>query len=189
MLYPNKIKKEIKHNPVSHANRGMDLEKLINDANTYYLKNDLAVIYKKPTPVTISKVDYSSTNPEITKGLFNQKSTLDYVGLYKGKYLDFDAKKTLNKTSFPLSNIHTHQIKHIERVINHGGIAFLIIEINNKVYILKGETLLSFLTNEQRKSIPYSYIEENGYLINFKYNPILDYLEVLNKIYFKEGAL
>lgn len=188
MLYPNKIKKENKHVPVSHANRGMDLEKLINDANSYYLNNDIAVIYKKPTPIAISMVDYSKSNPEV-KGLFNQKSTLDYVGLYKGKYLDFDAKKTLNKTSFPLSNIHYHQLKHIERIINHQGIAFLIIEMNNKVYILKGETLLEFINQDQRKSIPYSYIEENGYIVNFKYNPILDYLEVLEKIYFKEGAL
>lgn len=189
MLYPNKIKKENNHVSVSHANRGMDLEKLINDANNFYLNNNIAVIYKKPTPITISKVDYSKGNPEVTKGLFNQKSTLDYVGLYKGKYLDFDAKKTLNKTSFPLSNIHYHQIKHIERIINNQGIAFLIIEMNNKVYILKGETLLDFIKNDQRKSIPYSYIEKNGYLINFKYNPILDYIEVVEKIYFKEGAL
>ena len=128
MFYPNNIKKEVKKN-ISFANRGMDLEKLISDANDYYLSVDKAVIYKKPTPVKISKVTYKKDIPKVD-GYLNQKSTLDYVGLYKGKYLDFDAKKTINKNSFPLSNIHNHQLVHMKRILNHGGITFLIIDIN-----------------------------------------------------------
>ncbi len=186
MLYPNNIKKSI-HHDISYANRGMDLENLINDANNYYLINDKAVIYKKPTPVKISKVNYGKNKVEV-KGLLNQKSTLDYVGLYKGKYLDFDAKSSLNKSSFPLSNIHEHQLKHIKRVLSHGGIAFLIIQINQKAYILKGETLIDFISNNDRKSIPNKFIEDNGYEISFKYNPVLNYLDVIDKIYFKEGV-
>ncbi len=186
MLYPNNIKKS-NHHDISYANRGMDLENLINDANNYYLINDLAVIYKKPTPVKISKVSYDKNKVEV-KGLLNQKSTLDYVGLYKGKYLDFDAKSSNNKTAFPLSNIHNHQLLHIKRILNHGGISFLIIQINQKVYILKGETLINFIKENNRKSIPYKFIIENGYEISFKYNPVLNYLEVIDKIYFKEGV-
>lgn len=185
LLYPNKIKKE-NTNIISYANRGMDLEYLINEANNYYLLNDLAVIYKKPTPIQINKVSFKTGKPEVIKGSFNQKSTLDYVGLYKGKYLDFDAKKTLNKTSFPLENIHIHQIEHIKRVIKHDGIAFLIIEICEKIYLFPGEKLIDFINNNNRKSIPYMYIEENGLLINYTYNPVLDYLKVIDKYYFKE---
>ena len=185
LLYPNKIKKEntVK---VSYANRGMDLEYLINEANNYYLINDLAVIYKKPTPIQINKVSFKTGKPEVIKGLFNQKSTLDYVGLYKGKYLDFDAKKTLNKKSFPLENIHSHQIEHIKKVIKHNGIAFLIIEICHEIYLLSGEKLIEFISNNERKSIPYKYIKENGYIINLSYSPVLDYLKVIDKVYFKE---
>lgn len=185
MLYPNKIKKE-SVNKISYANRGMDLEYLINEANKYYLDNDLAVIYKKPTPIKISKVNYSSGKPEVVKGLFNQKSTLDYVGLYKGRYLDFDAKKTLSKTSFPLENIHNHQINHIRNILKHGGIAFLIIEISQEVYLFTGEVLINFIDNEKRKSIPYDYIKDNGYLISYTYQPVIDYLKVIDEIYFKE---
>ena len=83
MFYPNNIKKEVKKN-ISFANRGMDLEKLISDANNYYLSIDKAVIYKKPTPVKISSVTYKNDIPKVD-GYLNQKSTLDYVGLYKGK--------------------------------------------------------------------------------------------------------
>lgn len=182
MFYPNNIKKEVKKN-ISFANRGMDLEKLISDANDYYLSVDKAVIYKKPTPVKISSVTYKNDIPKVD-GYLNQKSTLDYVGLYKGKYLDFDAKKTLNKNSFPLSNIHNHQLVHMKRIINHGGIAFLIIDINNEVYLLKGEDILSFIEENERKSIPYNYIKDKGYIIEYSYNPILDYLKVIDKIYY-----
>ena len=182
MFYPNNIKKEVKKN-ISFANRGMDLEKLISDANNYYLSIDKAVIYKKPTPVKISSVTYKNDIPKVD-GYLNQKSTLDYVGLYKGKYLDFDAKKTLNKNSFPLSNIHNHQLVHMKRIINHGGIAFLIIDINNEVYLLKGEDILSFIEENERKSIPYNYIKDKGYIIEYSYNPILDYLKVIDKIYY-----
>jgi len=184
LLYPNKIKKENK-GTITYANRGMDLENLINDANTYYLNNDIAVIYKKPTPIKISKVKFDTGKPEVVKGLFNQKSTLDYVGLYKGKYLDFDAKKTLNKTSFPLENLHEHQLEHIKRVIKHKGLSFLIIEINNLIYLLKGEDIIEYIDNNNRKSIPYNYIKEKGYLINYSYNPIIDYIKVIDKAYFK----
>ena len=41
----------------SHSNRGMVLENDLNATNEYYLLNNVAVIYKKPTPITINKVD------------------------------------------------------------------------------------------------------------------------------------
>lgn len=182
MLYPCNNKKIYKKN-ICYANRGMELEALINEANDYYKVNNIAIIYKKPTPVTISKVKYENNKKVLTKGYFNNKSTLDYVGLYKGKYLDFDAKSTINKTSFPIKNIHNHQLKHIENIINHGGISFLIININNEIYLLKGEDILSFIENNNRKSIPYNYIKEKGFIIKLKYNPTLDYIKVIEQIF------
>lgn len=186
MLYPNKIQKK-SHHDIIYANRGMILENIINDANNYYLLNELAVIYKKPTPIKIGKVNYSDKKV-LVNGTLNQKSTLDYVGIYKGKYIDFDAKSTQNKTSFPLSNIHIHQINHMRNILKHGAITFLIIEINQKYYILKGEYILDFIDNSKRKSIPYNDILKYGYEIKCGYNPTLDYLNVLDRIYFKEGV-
>ena len=180
MLYPGNIKKEYKK-VHSYKNRGLDLENLINLTNEYYLENDIAVIYKKPTPITVNKVDYKHN--KITEGYYKTLSTLDYNGIYKGKYLDFDAKETLNRTSFPLSNIHAHQIKHIERIINHGGISFIILKMNAKYYILKGEDLLDFIKNNKRKSIPYKFIEDNCAEIKENINPALDYITVIDKVY------
>lgn len=161
----------------------MSLECLIDEANQYYLLTDQAVIYKKPTPIAIKTTEYEQKKIKTT-GYLKAKSTLDYVGLFQGKYLDFDAKSTLNKTSFPLNNIHEHQLKHISNIIRHQGISFLIIEMNNQIYLLKGENLLEFINHNKRKSIPYQYLQENGYLIKQGIKPTIDYLKVIKKIYF-----
>lgn len=185
MQYPNNIKKSFVKLAVSHGNRGMDLESELNKTNNYYLEKDIALIYKKPTPIGVVDVSYKNHKKIIEKAYFKEQSTLDYNGLYKGKYLDFDAKETLNKTAFPLSNIHEHQIDHIRNVIRHNGIAFLIIRMNGLVYLLPGENLITFIDSVKRKSIPYKFIEENAYIIKEGYNPTLDYLKIIDKIYFK----
>ena len=181
MLYPGCIKKEYKRN-ISHKNRGMKLENLINQTNEYYIEKDIAIIYKKPTPILVCQVDYKKN--KILEGYYKTPSTLDYNGIYKGKYIDFDAKETLNKTSFPLSNIHDHQLLHMKRVIEHGGISFLIIKMNNLYYLLDGNIILNFIDNNNRKSIPYEFIKENAYLIKEGITPALDYIKVINEIYF-----
>lgn len=183
MKYPNGMhKKKIKIK--NYGNRGMGLEADIEASNNYYLQNNIAVIYKKPTPITIAKVDYPSRLEAVIKeGYFKTPSTTDYNGVYKGKYIDFEAKETKLKTRFPLSNIHAHQIKHLERINNHGGIGFLIVRfcLLNETYLLEVKDLLSFLENDN-KSIPLSYFKEKGYLIKDKYNPRIDYIEIVDKI-------
>lgn len=180
MLYPGKAKKAYQK-PVSYARRGMDLENLINEANKYYLDNDIAVIYKKPTPVEIKKVSYKGKT-EYIEGVLREKSTLDYTGVYKGYYLDFDAKSSKSKTSFPLANIHKHQLLHIDRVLKHKGISFLIIEMNDRFFILDGNVLIKFVNNNDRKSIPFDFIKNNGLEIKLKFNPTLDYISVLDHL-------
>ena len=86
MNYPAYIKKEY-NKYKSFANRGMDLEYLINQANNFYLETDKAVIYKKPTPICITKSNYN--NGQVS-GYFKEQSTLDYNGVYKGYYIDFN---------------------------------------------------------------------------------------------------
>lgn len=187
-----KINGAIFKNINTYANRGMTLEADLEASNNYYLVNDIAVIYKKPTPITISKVNYPSRSLAVIKeGYFSTPSTTDYNGIYKGKYIDFEAKETKLKTSFPLNNIHEHQIKHLRRIYKHGGIGFLIVRFTsiNKTFFLSVESLINFLNENSRKSIPLSYFEENGYIINDKYNPRVDYLEIVDNIYFNGGSL
>jgi len=179
MQYPNGIKKKIV-NINSHSNRGMNLEADLNDTNEYYRYNDIAIIYKKPTPITINKVDYKSRKDAVIKEAhFKVPSTTDYNGVYKGKYIDFEAKETKSLTSFPLINVHKHQIDHLENIYKHGGIGFIIVRFIrlNKTYLLFIEDLLN---NEKRVSIPISYFEKNAYVIKEAIRPRLDYLKVID---------
>ncbi len=162
----------------NYANRGMTLESEINDSNRYYLENDIAVVYKKPTPIKVVK----QVNEKIINAYFEKPSTTDYNGLYKGKYIDFEAKETKG-VSFPLKNIHPHQIRHLENIERHGGICFLIVRfVNvNETYLLFEKDFDYFIKNNTRKSIPIDYFKEKGYLIKDKLRPMVDYIEIIDK--------
>lgn len=185
VLKNNELNISSKH--IIYGNRGMDLESDINQSNTYYNDSGIALIYKKPTPIKVQDVKYTSHGVLIEKAFFESPSTTDYNGVYKGCYIDFEAKETKSSTSFPLKNIHAHQIKHMMGVIEHGGICFLIVRFTklNITYLLRAEYLKEFLDNnkEIRASIPLSYFEEYGKVISDGYMPRLDYLKIVDEIY------
>ncbi len=190
--YPNGIepnKNKNKHHKfkitVKSGNRGMALENNINLTNAYYKEKGLCLITKRPTPINVVKVDYTH-GARITDAYFEKQSTTDYNGVYKSRYIDFEAKSTHSKTSFPLSNIPSQQINHLENVIAHGGIAFFIIQFApmNETYLLDAKYVLNFNKENNRQSLPYEYIKENGFLIKEGYQPRLDYLPIVDKIYF-----
>ena len=176
-----------KYSPkISTANRGMAFEKAINESNQYYIDHDRAVITKRPTPINIVKVDYSK-GAKITQAYFETQSTTDYNGVYKGRYLDFEAKSTVSRTSFPLSNIPKQQIDHLERVLAHGGIAFFLIQCVslNETYLLPASYVVSFWKERPRESIPFDELKKNGYLVKEGYSPRYDNLPLVDEIFLK----
>ncbi len=183
MNYPNGIKK-INHT-INYSYRGMSLEDDLNQTNLYYREKDLAYIYKKPTPIKITKVDFTKQrHATIKEAFFMEPSTTDYNGIYKGYYIDFEAKETKCKTSFPLANIHQHQLKHLENITRHGGIGFIVVRFTTlqQTFLLDGEQLFSFLNDSTSKSIPLSYFVTYGYLVEEKIKPRLDYLKIIDKL-------
>ncbi len=182
MKYPNGIKKTTVNKKVNYANRGMVLENDLNLTNKYYLETNKAYIYKKPTPIQLVKVTYPKR--VITEAYFKEPSTLDYNGLYKGYYIEFDAKETNNKTSFPLANINSNQINHIKNISNNGGICFLIVRFKqlDRNYLIMGKDFLNYIEDNEKKSIPVSYFEEKAFILELKYNPRLDYLKIIDNI-------
>lgn len=187
MNYPNKkVSKTVNNSSRNHSKLGMNLENDINITNAYYLDEDKAIIYKKPTPIKIVKVDYASRNTaKITEAYYNEPSTTDYNGIYKGKYIDFEAKECHSKTSFSFSSIHKHQIKHLERCLNHGGITFIILRMAyfDETYLIKALDFLDFYKGKSRKSLSYNWIKEHGYLISYHYSKPCDYLQVVDKVF------
>lgn len=184
MNYPKGVKKSTTNNYIKFDNRGMGLEEDINITNQYYIDNNIAFIYKKPTPIQVTKVDYNKNSLIIKEAFFKEPSTTDYNGLYDGLYIDFEAKETTSKTSFPLANIHKHQINHIRNIINNGGIGFLIVRFTSldKNYVLMGKDFIDYIDNNDRKSIPVEYFDKFGYLIELSYMPRLDYLKIIDII-------
>ena len=197
MRYPNgktyqkkdnvEQKKESAHRTLlSAANRGMSLEEDINLSNDFYRDAGIALINKRPTPINIVKVDYSK-GARITDAYFEKQSTTDYNGVYKGRYIDFEAKNTKSTTSFPLSNISEHQIVHLKNVLKHGGIAFFIIsfQMKDEIYLLDASFVIDFYEHGERKSIPYEVFTKEGILIKQDYSPRLHYLDAVEALYFK----
>ena len=182
--YPNK-KGNFTKLKQNHKNRGMTFEALINESNDYYRVNGVAIIHKKPIPIQIVKVDYPSRSAAVIKeAYYKVPSTTDYNGIYKGYYIDFEAKETQSKTSFPLSNIHPHQIEHLNQVHKHGGISFVLLSLKtvDEIYFLETTDLVSYHNRSKngRKSITFEEIREKGYLIKDGYAPRIDYLKIVD---------
>lgn len=173
----------------SAANRGMSLEKDLNDSNAYYLQSGRALIHKKPTPIQVVKVDYPARSAaRITEAYYKVPSTTDYNGIYRGRPVDFEAKETGSRTSFPFKSIHPHQIEHLKRVLKHGGIGFFIIRFRfyQETYLVDAPLLIERYDKAQRKSIPYEEIKQIGSLIREGLAPRLRYLDNVDALYFKE---
>ncbi|MCM3599818.1 Holliday junction resolvase RecU [Robertmurraya korlensis] len=173
----------------TYSNRGMTLEEDLNETNEFYLLNNIAVIHKKPTPVQIVEVNYPKRSAAVIKeAYFKQASTTDYNGVYKGKYIDFEAKETKNSTSFPLQNFHEHQIQHMEKVIQQDGICFVILRFSSteEVFLLEAKQLLSYwerMKEGGRKSITKEELLSTAHLISLGFRPRIDYIKKIDCLY------
>lgn len=184
--YPNPSLKNLK--PKKVKSYGMLFEEALNTSNEYYRLNDIAHIYKKPTPVQVVKVDYPSRNKaKIVEAYYKTPSTTDYNGIYKGKYIDYEAKET-NNLSFSFKHISSHQIEHLKNIDKHGGIAFIIIYYRRveKVVLIDIKDFMKLYNlglEDEEKSIKYLKALEIGKEVNLKYSPPIDYLKALDEFY------
>lgn len=164
---------------------GMLFENSLNLSNDYYLTHNIAIIHKKPTPVQVVRVDYPSrTRARISEAYYKQPSTTDYNGIYRGKYIDYEAKETVN-LSFSFKHIFEHQLLHLAKINEHGGIAFVIIYFKkvNEIYIINIVDFLS-LMKQGLKSITIEKAKEIGKSVKQGYAPLLDYLQAVDEMFF-----
>jgi recombination protein U len=108
----------------SRGLRGSFLEEIINLTNEKYREQGLALIQKVPTPIKPIQIDKETRH--ITLAYFEQKSTVDYIGVVQGIPVCFDAKECAS-TRFPLANVHEHQMQFMSEFEKQDGIAFLLI--------------------------------------------------------------
>jgi recombination protein U len=166
----------------SRGLRGSTLEELINQTNQQYLEKGLALIQKIPTPIKPITIDQKSRH--ITLAYFDQKSTVDYIGVVQGIPVCFDAKECHSNT-FPLQNIHAHQMVFMDNFEKQGGISFLLIQYThiNQCFYLPYRNIQTFWERKEhggRKSFLLEEIDSN-YQVRSYSGVYLHYLEALQK--------
>ncbi len=166
----------------SRGLRGSTLEELINLTNEKYRQNALALIQKVPTPIKPIQMDQETRR--ITLAYFEQKSTVDYIGVVQGIPVCFDAKECATDT-FPLQNVHEHQVRFMEEFEKQKGVAFLLIYFSkqNSFYYLPFKDLKVFWDRAQaggRKSFLCEELNKD-YKIQSARNGFVHYLEALSK--------
>ncbi len=168
---------------------GMLFENALNVTNEYYLVHNKAIIYKKPTPIQVVKVDYPQrSKAKIVEAYYKIPSTTDYNGIYRGKYIDYEAKETVN-LSFSFTHIFPHQIDHLKKVNEHGGIAFVIIYFKkvDEVIIIDIVTFNKLYEDSKKgavKSISLATAREKGKIVPKGYTPPFDYLKAVDELFF-----
>ncbi len=166
----------------SRGLRGSTLEDMINRTNEKYLENGLALIQKIPTPITPIKID--KEHRHITLAYFDQKSTVDYIGVVQGIPVCFDAKECAVDT-FSLQNIHEHQVEFMRQFENQSGIAFFLIYYSSKdlFYYIPFEMLDFFWQRAKeggRKSFRFEELNPD-YILPKKHGILVPYLDALQK--------
>lgn len=164
----------------SRGLRGSTLEEFVNLTIEKYVEHELALIQKVPTPITPINIDQEKRH--ITLAYFDQKSTVDYIGVVQGIPVCFDAKEC-TATTFPLQNIHEHQVKFMERFEKQGGIAFMLIYFvkEESYYYLRFEKLMEFWRRMEaggRKSFRMDELEE-AFFFQRNGNLLVPFLEPL----------
>lgn len=165
----------------SRGLRGSTLEDLINRTNERYQEKGLALIQKIPTPITPVRID--KEHRHITLAYFDQKSTVDYIGAVQGIPVCFDAKEC-NTDTFPLQNVHEHQVAFMGDFEKQGGVAFFIIyySARNELYYMRYEEIHAFWVRAQnggRKSIRIEELSQEFFmtLANGCFVPYLDSIQ------------
>ncbi len=166
----------------AHGLRGSALEEMINQTIDQYRQQNLALIQKIPTPITPINIDKNTRH--ITLAYFDQKSTIDYMGVVQGIPVCFDAKECAVDT-FPLQNIHAHQVEFMTDFEKQNGIAFLLIAYTarQEYYYMPYREMMEFWNRMElggRKSFKISELDPK-YFLNVTHDYFLPILEGIQK--------
>ena len=167
----------------SRGLRGSSLEEYINITNEKYRDHGIGLIQKIPTP--IKAVELNKEEGNIQKAFFEQRSTVDYIGLVQGYAICFDAKET-NLSRFPLRNIHEHQLNFMADFIKQEGLAFFLIHFSHadKIYLVPYDFIMEKIQQSQqggRKSFPMEDCALSCYEVENKEGYIVHYIEALDR--------
>lgn len=150
--------------------RGMFLERILGATHQYYRLKRYASVYKVP-------VAQPALSPSNVK---RAHYFCDYVGCYRGYYLEFEAKETL-RPEFHWRQLRKSQQYKLHQIQLHQGLSFVVIYFGHydQFWLFFYEDLFNFV-NLNSQVISYQNCQKLGTQIRFN-NSILDYLPILRK--------
>ncbi len=100
------------------------------------------------------------------KTRFTTSNIADYLLVKRDKVL-FLELKSIKEKRLPLGNIRINQLNGLAEIKHKNIKSYFLINFRNeeKTYAVTPQQILDFLENQERKSIPLSYFEDNGILI------------------------
>ncbi len=155
-----------------NKNKGTLIECIINRSIAWFLTEERALFFQKTTMAVFQNNQWC----------FLKKSTTDYYGLYRQKYIEIEAKQTKQLT-FKFNAIQAHQWKQLSLVRQHGGYAFLIIQFTNvdKIFMIESLCLSELFQKNNQKPIHWEQFVKYGYQLELQYPVVIDFLNYIDQ--------
>lgn len=150
----------------------MLLEQLVNITIQYYLQSRVAFFAKQELGIKFKTVTNAGL-AHLHDARIAAKSTVDYYGLYQGRYISFEAKST-ELAHLPLGNIRPHQHAHLLLVHELGGWAFYLVFFKKfgRFFLLEAHQLPA----TGQKTISLGEMEQLAIEIKLVFPGIIDFL-------------
>lgn len=183
-LTENKTESERIRDSMIKRNMGMAFESDVSKSCDFYREKGLADIYKRPTPIKVVKMSKTKKGM-IEEAYFQEKSTTDYVGIYRGKYIDFECKETIHD-EVPYHMIREQQFRHLELITKLGGIGFFLVSFKKvqEVYLMPATIILEEIKLKKHPGFKRQFFQEHGVLVKRSYLPPYLLLEAIDEAFF-----
>lgn len=159
-----------------HSNLGMYAEEVVNRSISYYQSRGIAHIEKREIPIKIIKK--ISVDTVLAKLL--SKSSIDYFGHIKGKYIEFEVKES-NSDEFNLSNIKKHQFEYMEKLVEEKIYPFILLYMSKYEKFIKIDfSMLNDLIKHKKikNKVVFSDLEQYFTTLSIEYPGIINFLNI-----------
>lgn len=177
----NRTEEERIHDRMVRSNMGMAFESDVSKSCDYYREREIADIYKRPTPIKVVRMSKTKKGM-IEEAYFQEKSTTDYVGIYKGLYVDFECKETIHD-AIPYHMIREQQYRHLDLISRLGGIGFFLVSFKKyqEVYLIDCRKVLAIEKEGTHQGLKRSFFQEQATLVERSYLPPYRLIEAMEE--------
>lgn len=161
---------------------GKNLEERVKISCRYYQERGIALIHKIPTPWNVK---YDKKYNRVLHAHPEEKSSVDFEGVWHGRSIAIECKSTRERKRFDLKNVKDHQMDYLRQHQDLGGLSFFLVEFAKfgEVYLIWFDDMYEWIEKAEqggRKSIPYEWIRANCDLV-LPERTILDFIRAIER--------